>query len=295
MKIGCVSLQSLGETLVRRLMSRHELQLFGMSGQAAQDFKAAGASVAQDLPALASSCDVIVVCARASGGDLRDILFEGGRLIDGLSPGKIVVDLTSGDPGQTRTLSDELEKLGIQLVDAPVHSESWDDLEGSAALLCGGAADAIRRVQALLESITSRIVQTGAAGSGHAAYLVVQAIAACNRLVTYECAAMGAKQGLLVEDMATVLNNSSGRSSASERILPLLATGGRTADMQIGHMVRELRLASRMAASCGAPVLVGNLVRSFYEAAANEMGPASQLDDMARFYESMSGAHFWMA
>src|SRR2546428_6772062 len=123
------------------------MYVFDGSEQAAQEFEAAGASVAKDLSALASSCDAIVICARASGGDLRGVLFDHGRLIDGLSPGKIVVDLTSGDPEQTRTLSDELERLGVKFVDAPVHSESWDDLEGSAAILCGGAADAIRRGQ----------------------------------------------------------------------------------------------------------------------------------------------------
>ncbi len=38
--------------------------------------------------------------------------------------------------------------------------------------------------------------------------------------------------------------------------------------------------------------MIGNLVHSFFEMAVNEMSATSQLDDMARFYESMTGARF---
>lgn len=295
MKIGCISFQPLGKTLVRRLMLRHQLNVFDVDAQAALEFQSAGAVVSNSLSDLARSSDVIVICARKQEDDLQALLFNQGDLIEGLSSGKLVVDLTAGDPEQTRAVSDELEKLGITLVDAPVHSELWSDLEGSAAILCGGTADAIGKVRPVLEAITPRVVECGAVGSGHAAYLVVQGIAACNRLITLECASLGVKQGLTVNDMATVLNNSSGRNNASERVLPALAAGGRTADVQIGQIAQELRLVSRAAANYGAPVLMGNVVHSVFETAVNQLGAATQLDDMSKFYESMTGARFLTA
>ena len=102
------------------------------------------------------------------------------------------------------------------------------------------------------------------------------------------CAAVGFKQGLSIEDMATVLNNASGRNTASETVLPALNTGIRTADLQLDEAVDDLRGASQMAMSCGAPILIANLVRSHYEAAANEFGETATLDDMRRLYESVA-------
>jgi len=286
MKIGCVGLQSRGSVLVRRLMSQHQVHVFDDREQAMRDFEAAGAVVAKDLASLARSCDVVVICA--IGKEARDVVFGPNGLREGLSPGKVIVDMTTALPAQTRIIAADLFKLGVHLIDAPVHSESWDDLERVGAILCGGQLSSVDAVRPILEAVCRKIVYVGESGSGHAAKLLTSAVAACNRLITYECAAVGFKQGLSIEDMATVLNNASGRNTASETVLPALNTGIRTADLQLDEAVDDLRGASQMAMSCGAPVLIANLVRSLYEAAANEFGETATLDDMRRLYESVA-------
>jgi 3-hydroxyisobutyrate dehydrogenase len=251
-----------------------------------RDFEAAGAVVAKDLASLARSCDVVVICA--IGKEARDVVFGPNGLREGLSPGKVIVDMTTALPAQTRIIAADLLKLGVHLIDAPVHSESWDDLERVGAILCGGQLSSVDAVRPILEAVCRKIVYVGESGSGHAAKLLTSAVAACNRLITYECAAVGFKQGLSIEDMATVLNNASGRNTASETVLPALNTGIRTADLQLDEAVDDLRGASQMAMSCGAPILIANLVRSHYEAAANEFGETATLDDMRRLYESVA-------
>ena len=288
MKIGCVGLQSHGSALVRRLMSRNRVHIFDDCEQAMREFEAAGAVVAKDLASLARSCDVVVICA-LEGKEGRDVVFGPNGLVEGLSPGKVIVDMTTALPAQTQTLAADLLKRGVQLIDAPVHSESWDDLDRVGAILCGGHLGSVDAVRPVLEAVCRKIVYVGGSGSGHAAKLLTSAVAACNRLITYECAAVGFKQGLSIEDMATVLNNASGRNTASETVLPALNTGVRTADLQLGEAVDDLRRASQMAMSSGAPVLIANLVRSQYEAAANQFGETATLDDMRRLYESAAG------
>ncbi|KQP23450.1 hypothetical protein ASF43_06220 [Pseudorhodoferax sp. Leaf267] len=244
------------------------------------------------LAALVARSDVVMVCSKTAQESLHDVVFEHDEFAAGLTPGKIVVDLTSGDPESTRTLSDALKSRGVQLVDAPVHAEIWADLGAHAAIFCGGDADAVAKVQPLLNCITSRVVATGSCGNGHATYLVVQAIAICNRVVTCECASLGAKQGLSVRDMDTVLNNSSGQSSASERLLPGFHSAQSTADVPLNNVVQDLQIFSRAAASFGAPVLIGNLARSIIEMASNDLAPGATLDDIALFYESTGKMKF---
>ena len=99
---------------------------------------------------------------------------------------------------------------------------------------------------------------------------------------------MGFKQGLSIHDMATVLNNASGRNTASEIVLPALNTGVRTADIELHEAVNDLRHTSEMAMSCGVPILIANLVYGLCEAAANQLGRAATLDDVRRLYESIA-------
>ena len=57
-------------------------------------------------------------------------------------------------------------------------------------------------------------------------------------------------------------------------------------------MVKDLRLATQLGVSCGAPMLIANAVRTLFETGVNELGGTANLDDMARLYEKMAGIEF---
>jgi 3-hydroxyisobutyrate dehydrogenase len=163
---------------------------------------------------------------------------------------------------------------------------------GTIALIGGGPVDAFETVRAILESISPNLVYCGDTGNGHVAKLIQNAVASCNRVLTYEAAAIGVRYGLKLADMSTVINASTGWSGATERILPALSEGRATADFQLQLMAKDLRLAARMAMDCGAPVLIGNAVRSLFEAGVHELGGNANLDDIGRLMANMAGIKF---
>ena len=287
MKIGCFGLQSHGSALVRRVMARHRVHVFDESAQAMHQLEVAGAIVVKDLPSLARSCDVVVICG-SDGKQVRDVVLGANGLGEGLTPGKIIVDMTMALPPKTQALAADLLKRGVHLIDAPVQTELWAELDRAGTILCGGHSASVERIRPILEAICAKIVYAGESGSGHAAKLLTSALATCNRFITYECAAVGFKQGLSIHHMATVLNNASGRNTASEIVLPALNMGVRTADIELHEAVNDLRHTSEMAMSCGAPILIANLVYGLCEAAANQLGRAATLDDVRRLYESIA-------
>ena len=233
-----------------------------------------------------------VVLNLRSDADVEDALFGAGRLAERLSRGAVVIDQSHGDPDEARRRAGVLRERGLSLVDAPVHCERFDTYPDAAALLCGGPSDAVDAVRGLLESICPKVVYCGDIGSGKTCHLVVSAVAACNRLVTLECATIGLKNGLSLGDMATVLDASSGYNSAIARVLPALESGGRTADVDLGTSVTELKLAAGLGKRCDAPMLVANLVCSTFEGAANVLGNDATIDAMARVYEAAAGVAF---
>ena len=262
MKIGYVGDGPLAAAAARRLAQTHEIARPG-----------ADASLVQ----LARDCEVIFICA-ASQREAREVLFSA----KGLASGTVVVDQTPGDPDQSQANAAELGKQGVVLLDAPIHCERIEAIPEATAITCGGPAEVFASIRPLLECITPQVVFCGDTGSGQAARLVISAVAACNRLVTYECATVGLKNGLAMEHMAEVLNRSSGYNSAAARVLPVLASGGQTTDTTLGAIVEDLRLASRLAMRCGAPLLVANVGRTIFEAAAAELGADAILDAVAR-------------
>ena len=157
--------------------------------------------------------------------------------------------------------------------------------------MCGGSADATRRVRPILESISPNILNCGESGNGHLAKVVNNAVSSLCRLVTYECVAAGHKYGLALERMCEVLNKSSGWSAASQKILPALGSRRQTANLALELKVKDLVLAAKLCMSCGAPMMISSVVRSLYEAGANQLGGTANVDDMAHLYEAMA-QHF---
>jgi 3-hydroxyisobutyrate dehydrogenase len=294
LRVGYVGLGTMGGALARRLMLSRTMCVYDTQPEVVRGFAAEGAQPADDLPSLARDCDVIFVCVPTSL-IVREVVFGKGGLAEGLSPGKIIVDQTTGDPTVTREIAAGLNKLGVPLVDAPVSGGPRGAMAGTIAIISGGPADAYAKVRPLLESISPNTVYCGPTGNGHVAKLIQNTVASCNRLLTYEAAAVGVKYGLKLADMATVINKSTGWSGASERILPTLSEGKATADFQLALMAKDLRLAGRMAADCGAPMLIASEVRALFEAGTNEFGGTANLDEMRRLYEAMAGVEFFGA
>ncbi|WP_288823776.1 NAD(P)-dependent oxidoreductase [uncultured Paraburkholderia sp.] len=291
LKVGYVGLGATGGALTRRLMLSRKMHVFDARGDLVRTFEAEGALGAADLPSLARACDVIMICVPTSA-IVRQVVFGPGGLAEGLDAGKIVVDQTTGDPSETRRIAADLAKLGVQLVDAPVSGGPRGAVAGTIAIMCGGAPQTFANVRPILESISPNIVYCGETGNGHVAKLINNAVASCNRLITYETVAVGFKYGLSIEDMAKVVNRSSGWNGASERILPVLAAGGQTANFRLQLMVKDLKLAAQMAIDCGAPLFIANTVRNLFEVGAHRLGGEENLDAMARLFEEMAAVEF---
>ncbi|WP_137890271.1 NAD(P)-binding domain-containing protein [Ramlibacter sp. 2FC] len=285
MNVGYLGSGPLTKAVVRRLSKAHQVYVLGSEGYGADAIPAAS------FAHLSSMSDVVIIGAGAPN-DVRQAVISAGALAEGLSAGKIVIDQTCGDPEQTRALAAELQGHGVTLVDAPIHCELVEMLPDTSAIMCGGPTEAVEAVRPVLEAICPKVIHFGESGTGHAARLVIAAIAACNRMITYECAAVGWKNGLSIADMATVLNRSSGQNSASERVLPLLSKGGRSSDLALADVLRELRMASKLGARVGAPMLIANLVTDICDSLATQLGPIATLDDTVRVVESAAGIRF---
>lgn len=282
MNVGILGSGTLAAATARRLADVHRVHVVSEDWRDnAVDTRIVPEATAAQV---ARSSEVLLVCDAAEA-DLQAFLDDP----EALMPGAVVVDLRPGDPEWARAMADALQQRGIALIDAPIHREREDALADASVITCGGPAATIASVRGVLEAIGPKVVHTGEAGSGRAARLVIAVVAAANRLVTYECAAMGVRNGLTVDDMATVLTRCSGYNSATVRVLPAIARGDRSADVPLRSVVDDLTEASRLAMRVGAPLLIGNLARSLMQAESNALGASAGLDETFHLFHAAVG------
>jgi 3-hydroxyisobutyrate dehydrogenase len=76
---------------------------------------------------------------------VRKLIFGAGGLAEGLTAGKLVIDQTSGVPGETREIARAAWPSGVHLVDAPVSGGISGAAAGTISIMASGPDDATRR------------------------------------------------------------------------------------------------------------------------------------------------------
>lgn len=290
MNLGYIGLGMMGGALARRLMREHKLRVFDLNRDAVDRFAAEGAQPVQDAAALARECDIVLTCLPTSA-EVRQAIFGPGGLSEGMEPGKLIVDQTTGDPRETRAMAAELAERGIGLIDAPVSGGPHGAEAGTIAIMVGGPKDQVDKVRPYLETVSPNIFHCGDVGAGHTMKLVNNVTSASIRIATFEAVTMGMKNGLTLDTMIEVLSKGSGQSNASKISLPRLrdhAPG--TFAMDLMH--KDVRLACQLGIDSGVPMMASNLTREFYQAGIQMRGPKASCEEVIKVMERNAGISF---
>jgi 3-hydroxyisobutyrate dehydrogenase len=204
----------------------------------------------------------------------------------------LVIDFMPRSPAAYAQLASELAVRGSLLLDAASAGRPDAPFEARDAILHGGTAEAFEHARPFLDIVPYGAIHCGAPGQSQIARLVVASVAACNRALVYENAAVGMKLGLRTDAMATLVNEGSGWSSQGEIVLTSLASGRPTTDVQLETVLEDLRSVTRIAMANGAPLLIVNAVRALFEAQATLSGPHASLDALKSHYEVAAGITF---
>jgi 2-hydroxy-3-oxopropionate reductase len=185
-----------------------------------------------------------------------------------LSAGQVVVDLGTSDPAGSRAHAAHLGAGGVGWVDAPVSGGPEAALEGSLAIMAGGEAGDLARVEPVLQALGT-VVHVGGPGAGHTVKIVNQVIVALALEAVAEALALAEKVGL---DPRLVQAAHRG-GSADSRVLQVIGTRMIERDFAPRGTVRTLlkdgRLGLELAQSVNAELPhLRSLVRTWEELVA---------------------------
>lgn len=149
--------------------------------------------------------------------NVADVLFGANGVAQGLTPGKLVVDMSSISPIETREFAQRIEALGCDYLDAPVSGGDVGAQNATLSIMCGGNAEAFERAKPLLGLLGKTITHVGDHGDGQITKLANNIVVALNVEAVAEALLFAAKAGA---DPARVRQALMGGFAAS-RILEL--------------------------------------------------------------------------
>ena len=285
MNVGFVGLGNMGGAIARRLLRAQALTVFDLRSEVVAGLVEAGASATPSLAEIAATCDTVITCLPTSN-EVRMVIFDDDGLGTGLSPGSMIIDMTTGDPVATRDMAERLTDQGIDLIDAPVSGGPIGAEAGTLAIMVGAPQALYDRCHGLLSIISPNVFHAGGVGNGHTMKLVNNTISAGNRAVAFEAVMLGIKNGLEPEVCINIIQKSSGRSFTTEVAFPrYILTGSMDQGFTLGLMHKDVSLATKLGEDSETPLQLATIVREIYRRAVDELGADADISTLIRLYE----------
>jgi 3-hydroxyisobutyrate dehydrogenase len=183
------------------------------------------------------------------GEAVREAVLEA---LPALSPGAIVVDMSSSDPFGTRALGPALTARGVAFVDAPVSGAVVGARDGTLAIMAGGDESAFQKIKPVLEAMGKQIFHVGPLGAGHAVKALNNYLGAAGTLAGFEALLVARAFGLDPVPMLQAINASTGRNSTTEKkIARDILTGAYASGFKLALMAKDVGIAARLARDLG--------------------------------------------
>lgn len=242
-----------------------------------------------DTPRQAAEQADIVFSMVTSTAAVQAIAIGADGILEGLSGGKIYVDMSTASPANTRALAAEAAKRGAFLLDAPVSGSVATLEEGKLSIMVGGDEVAFKRVLPILENIGPKVTYVGESGLAVAMKIASNLNLAVQMLAFSESVLLAEKSGIKRKTAVEVLLNSVAASPMVKYRGPFVLQMPEAAWFDVNMMQKDLQLALELGRQVEVP-LPTTAVANEYLTAARGMGLAKR--DFAivfRVLAAMSG------
>lgn len=286
MKLAFIGLGAMGYPMARHLAREHDVLVWNRTREKAERHaRDHGSKLAKDLAECASADAIITMLPTSSEVD---------EVVDQLLPhvrrGTLWIDATSGDPNVSRETSKRLADHGVAFVDAPVTGATVGAENATLTIMVGGSDADFAKAQEILRLNGKTIIHAGPVGAGHAIKVLTNSIMGATVWITSECLLVAKRFGIDMKTAFAVTNAGSGRSNASENLLPMRLLDGKwPLVFKLAHHDKDIRIASSLAHEQHASTPMLALTQNLFTAALNQLGDQADYIEVAKVIAEMNG------
>lgn len=194
MKVGFVGLGIMGRPMAGHILAGgHQLLAHSRRG-VPQDLRDKGAAELPTPRAVAEQAEAIILMLPDTP-DVETVLFGKDGVVESLTPGKLIVDMSSISPVATKAFASRIGERGCAYLDAPVSGGEVGAKNATLTIMVGGSEAAFARAKPIFELVGKNITLVGGNGDGQTAKVANQIIVALTIEAVGEALLFAAKAG----------------------------------------------------------------------------------------------------
>jgi 3-hydroxyisobutyrate dehydrogenase len=265
--VGFIGVGNMGNPMAGNVLKAgFPMTVFDKSPRATENLVAAGAKLGASARDVVDRSEVILTCLPASP-DVEALYLEPGGLVESAKAGQVLIDLSSVLPSTPRKIEPIAKKKGVHFLESPVSGGTVGAKAGTLALMIGGDAEVLKRVEHVLKPIGPNIFHVGTVGAGNTVKAINNMMACVNSAAMMEGLVLGVKAGLDPMTIYDVVKASSGGSKALERIPRALVPRDFEPGFKVFLMNKDLDTFNTIAKELHVPVSFSNVAQRYQQAA----------------------------
>ncbi|HWQ61403.1 MAG TPA: NAD(P)-binding domain-containing protein [Negativicutes bacterium] len=289
--IGFVGLGQMGKPMaVNLLKCGEEVLVSDLKTDSFPEFKAKGAKTTTNLQEIAQ-CDIILLCLPSTSVVQAIVLGENG-LLSSLRRGQVVADMSTINYTASIEIAKVLETQGVEFMDAPVSGMEARAIAGTLTVMCGGKKEIYEMLMPYFKCMGNNIMYMGTQGCGQLTKTINNIIFDINIAAFAEILPMAVKLGLDPEQIGSVVNNSSGKSFASDFFIPRILKRNFGDGYPLAHAYKDLVSGAELSAQLGIPLPVMHAATTTYQMALLKGLGHKDKGAMMCVFEDLLGVEF---
>ena len=287
LKIGFIGLGIMGTPMAGHLIrGGHQLYVH-TRGPVPAEIAETRATQCVSARGVAERADIIITMLPDTP-DVAAVLFGVGGVVEGLSKGKVVVDMSSISPVETKEFARRIEALGAHYLDAPVSGGDVGAKNATLSIMCGGQAEVFERVKPVLELMGKNITLVGGTGDGQTCKVANQIVVALTINAVAEGLLFAARAGADAGKVRQALMG----GLATSRILDILGERMVQRKTEPGFRIalhqKDLNLALSSARALGLALPATATAQQLFSACVAQGGAGWDHSAMVRALEKLS-------
>ena len=265
--VGFIGVGNMGNPMAANILKAgFPMTVFDLNPKVMENLVKAGAKAAGSARAVVENAEVVLTSLPASP-DVEKAYLEPGGLIERARSGTVLIDLSSVLPSTPRKIEPVAKAKGVGFLEAPVSGGVSGAAAGTLAIMVGGDAETLKRVEHVLKPMGPNIFHVGPVGAGNTVKAINNMMASVNSLAMMEGVAVGVKAGLDPMTIYEVVKASSGGSKALERIPRAIVPRNFEPGFKVALMNKDLDTFNTIAKELHVPVSFANVAQRYQQAA----------------------------
>ena len=289
MKIGMIGLGIMGKPMAKNILKGGytDLMVSDLNKASVAEVVACGAKEASNEE-IGRECDVVLTMLPNSP-HVKSVMLGKDGVASFMTEGSTFIDMSSINPVASKEIYAELEKKGIDMLDAPVSGGEPKAVDGTLSFMVGGKQEVFDRFKPLLETMGASVVRCGEVGAGNTTKLANQVIVACNIQAVAEAFTLAQMAGVDPQLVFEAIRGGLAGSTVMNAKASMMIEGNDQPGFKIDLHIKDLNNALDCAHSVGAPVPMTASVQEILQWMHSHEGGQKDHSAIAQYYEFLTG------